>query len=233
MFERPAHREVAKLLDGVDGAALAAFGCCFGGGTRIALELGEFRESRDLDFLTSDGDGFAALRLLVRDRGCGALFAAGAGLSFPREARIDQYAVRFPVAVGAASLRVELIREARIVLDAASVVSWCRAPCLTIADCFAEKLLANSDRWPDDSVLSRDLIDLAALRARFGAIPPGAWAKAEGAYRAAPRLDLRKAAVRFLAGDEHRERCFSGLGIEPGARLHLREAIARWATGLE
>ncbi len=231
MFKRPAHVRVAALLDALDHRVLGECACAFGGGTRIALELGEFRESSDLDFLTSDAGGFAALRILLKGGGCGALFSQSVHLSFPREPKIDQYAVRFPVLVDGVSTRVEFIREARIALDPAATVPWSRAPCLSISDCFAEKLLANSDRWPDDSVLSRDLIDLAALSARFGPIPREAWQKAEGAYRAAARADLRQASSRFISSEAHRARCFVGLTIATELQPGLLDSIARWAGG--
>lgn len=85
--------------------------------------------------------------------------------------------------------------------------------CLALVDCYAEKLLANSDRWADRSVLSRDLIDLGLLRARVGAIPGEAWVKAEGVYREAVRGDLVKAARWFLDHADYRDRCFTALGI--------------------
>ena len=231
MFERAAHVPVAALLNALDSRVLNECACAFGGGTRIALELGEFRESNAIDFLTSDAAGFAALRILLKDGGCGALFSQSAQLSFPREPKIDQYDVRFPVLVSGASTRVEFIREARIALDPAVAVPWSRAPCLGISDCFAEKLLANSDRWPDDSVLSRDLIDLAALTTRFGPIPREAWQKAEGAYRSAARADLRKASSRFISAEAHRARCFDGLAISTELQPGILDPIGRWAEG--
>ena len=54
MFERPHHRRIAKLLGALDAAKLASHHCFFGGGTAIALLHGEYRESRDVDFLISE-----------------------------------------------------------------------------------------------------------------------------------------------------------------------------------
>ena len=230
MFERPAHRRVAALLAALDVQVLQGSKCLFGGGTRIALELDEFRESRDLDFLIADAAGFAALRMLVRERGCAALFHADSNLALPREPRTDQYAVRFPVQVEGQSLRVEFIREARITLDPGVAVPWTGVPCLSTSDCFSEKLLANSDRWPDDSVRSRDLIDLAALRIRFGEIPDAAWTKAEAAYKEAVRRDLQKASARFVGSDKLQEACFEALGIGDQLRVDMIPVIERWAA---
>ena len=62
MFRRPAHRHVLALLEALDAELLERCGFLFGGGTRIALELDEYRESQDIDFLCSRAAGYAELR---------------------------------------------------------------------------------------------------------------------------------------------------------------------------
>ena len=62
IWKRPEHRAVAGVLDVLDASILSDSGFSFGGGTRIVMELGEYRLSRDLDFLGSDGSGHSRLR---------------------------------------------------------------------------------------------------------------------------------------------------------------------------
>lgn len=216
MFRRELYRSMATVLDAMDADVLARTAFLFGGGTCLALGHGEYRVSRDLDFVCSDADGYAELRLAVRERGYDALFPAPAkaALGFPREIRADQYGLRFPVIVGDTSIRVEMIREARIMLGPAERAAWTLVPLLSITDAFAEKLLANSDRWADRDELARDLVDLAVLRISHGPIPEAAWASVERAYRSGPLQDLRKAAEQFLADTGYQRRCFTGLDIE-------------------
>lgn len=216
MFRRELYRSMARVLDALDASALAKTSFRFGGGTSLALTHGEYRLSRDLDFVCSDPLGYTELRLLVRERGYDALFpeSTRGDILFPREIRADQYGLRFPVLVGGASIRVELIREARITLGPAASASWTALPLLSVADAFAEKLLANSDRWGDRDELSRDLMDLAILRVAHGPVPESAWIAAEGAYRTAPAEDLRKAGERFLGEPAYQERCFAGLDVD-------------------
>jgi len=218
MFRREIFRTMARVLDALDAEALARTSFRFGGGTCLSLGHGEYRVSRDLDFVCSDPRGYADLRSSVRDRGYDALFPAPppAGLAFPRDIRVDQYGLRFPVVVDGTSIRVELIREARITLGAAGQAGWTALPVLSITDAFAEKLLANSDRWADRDDLSRDLLDLAVLRLAHGPIPAEAWSAADEAYRSAPREDLQKAAERFLQDESYQRRCFAGLDVEGG-----------------
>lgn len=216
MFERKQHRNVLALLSVLDSQKLSRCKFLFGGGTRIVLELEEYRESHDVDFLCSDPEGYSELRFEASKGGYPALFRLDSGLdlSFPREMRIDQYGIRFPVVIAGDMVRMELIREARIELDPGIRPPWSPLDCLSLADCYAEKLLANADRWADRQVLSRDLIDLSALRHRVGPIPAAAWRKVEAAYRTAARDDLRKALSVFNQDPLHRQRCFEGLQIK-------------------
>ena len=237
MPRRPLHLALSRVLDAFDAALLGRHRFLFGGGTRIALDLDEFRESKDLDFLCSDASSYGDLRLLASREGYGALLpgASRAEVQFPREMRIDQYGIRFPAVVESVTIRVELIREARISLGPSTRIIGVPVESLALPDVYAEKLLANSDRWADRQVLSRDLIDLAALRRWRGPVPPQAWTAAEAAYRAAPRDDLAKAITAFLADPAYQQRCFEGLAVEaPGpileGALELRSDLVR-ATG--
>jgi len=240
MFRRESHRSVLAVLGFLQAGKLSACKALFGDGTRIVLDLGEYRESEDVDFLCSDQDGYAEIRFAASTGGYAALFTAEGlrELQFPREIRTDQYGVRFVALHGTRTVKVEIIREARTDLDAGVRPAWSPVDCLSIPDCYAEKLLANSDRWADRQVLSRDLIDLAVLRSRIGSIPAEAWKKAEVAYRSAARGDLRKALALLLGDGGYQERCFQGLRIEDRETLlssrssildlYLKPAQSQW-----
>lgn len=76
--------------------------------------------------------------------------------------------------------------------------------------------IANSDRWADTSIESRDLIDLSILRLA-APIPQEAISKAENAY---PVLDpLRRAIQNFQTKPEYRERCFRALNVQSAHRV--------------
>lgn len=216
MFRREQHRDVVSLLASFDESTLSQCRFFFGGGTRIVLDLAEYRESRDIDFLCSDAEGYAELRFQASTRGYAAIFKTAGRRDFnlPREMRIDQYGIRFPVEFGVSLIRVELIREARIALDPGIRPDWSSVDCLSLADCYAEKILANSDRWADRQILSRDLIDLSILRKRIGPVPERSWEKTERAYRSAAREDLLKAISAFTGDAAHQQRCFQGLQME-------------------
>lgn len=111
MFRRDTHRRALAALEALDDGLFARTATLFAGGTRLALDFDEYRESADLDFLCADADGYAEMRALARREGPAALLAAGrAGIDFPREARTDQYCVRFPVTVDGRPIKFEIVR---------------------------------------------------------------------------------------------------------------------------
>jgi hypothetical protein len=74
------------------------------------------------------------------------------------------------------------------------------------------KLLANSDRWSDDGVFNRDVIDLAMMTPTKKLLLP-ALAKAEVAYGAAIQHDLLAAIDRLLTRERWLDRCMAAMDI--------------------
>lgn len=205
MFEREHHRRVARVLQALDARRLHAHQCLFGGGTAIALRYGEYRESVDIDFLVSHLEGYRALRgLLSGAAGIQAICRPSAEpIAQTREVRADQYGVRTMLRVDDVEIKFEIVLEARITLDAPGDGDLvCGVATLSPLDMATSKLLANSDRWRDDAVLCRDLIDLAMMMPSK-ALLRQAIAKAEGAYGAAVATDLRNA-IQALRERPHR-----------------------------
>jgi len=215
MFERPHHQRIAHVLAALDGDVLRAHGCLFGGGTCIALRYGEYRESVDMDFLVSDPAGYRELRQMVTGlSGLAPITKAGAlPLTLVREVRADQYGVRTQVMMDGQSIKFEIVREARIELEAPrSADDLLGISCLTALDLAASKLLANADRQADDGVFSRDVIDLAMMDLPLTLLRE-AMHKAEQAYGAAVARDLAKAMERMQNRQGWLERCMQAMGI--------------------
>lgn len=215
-FRREHHRRIQTLLAAFDADLLSRCSTLFAGGARIVLELDEYRDSRGVSFRCSDREGYAELRFAVSSLGQAALFKSDQrkGLHLPREVRFNQYGFWFPVEIDGDVIRVEMLRESHIELDPGVRPEGLPVDSLSLVDCYAGKLMSNSDRWADDQVLSRDLIDLSALRRRVGPIPEEAWDKVEEAYRTAGRDNLLKALLDF-SGDPARQRqCFQELHVD-------------------
>ncbi len=226
MFEREHHRHVALVLQALDPRVLASHSCWFGGGTAMALRYGEYRESIDVDFLVADRNGYRALRqTLGAAAGLAPLVRPGLQLELAREVRADQYGIRTQVRSGTAQIKFEIVLEGRIAFDVpgpADVV--CGVATLAPIDLAAEKLLANADRWPDDSVFSRDLIDLA-MQGADRALLQAACVKAESAYGGSVRQALADA-IEALRRRPHRlDECMRALGISGWSKAQVWSRI--------
>ncbi len=228
MFERAHHVRIATVLEALDAEWLAAHGCLFGSGTAIALSCGEFRESLDIDFLVSDRAGYSALRQKLTGRArLGSITRPGAHLKSAAELRADQYGVRTMVEVERVEIKLEFVAEGRIDLETPGPNDRiCGLACLTRADMATTKLLANSDRWADDAVSSRDLIDLAMLQLTRPALSR-AIAKATLAYGSSVERDLSKAITRLGERDGRLEQCMTALKIGHVPRAVLWKRIKR------
>lgn len=206
----------------------------FGGGTLIALRFGEYRESVDIDFLLSDVGHYRSMRqLLTGTDGINALLRSGQPpLTQLRDIRADQYGIRTMLLMAGQSIKFEIVLEGRIELAAPTAKDMvCGIPTLTVLDMAASKLLANSDRWADDGVFSRDVIDLAMMRPGL-ALLRQAIAKAEAAYGQAIRVDLEKAIQRLQDRQGWLERCMQTMAMTMPKALvwqrvrNLRKALS-------
>jgi hypothetical protein len=203
---------VATVLQALDGEMLAASACHFGGGTAIALLHGEYRESVDIDFLVSDREGYRALRHRLGGRdGIQAIARPAAALTQVREIRADQYGVRTMLLVEGVEIKFEIVLEGRITLETPGPDDRvCGVATLTRLDMAASKLLANSDRWRDDAVLSRDLIDLAMM-APGRPLLDRAIHKAKQAYGESIETDLAKAIQQLRDRPQRLDQCMQAM----------------------
>lgn len=235
MFERPRHRQVERLLGALDARLLHGHRCLFGGGTAMTMRGGEYRESADVDFLVSHLPGYRALRqLLTGAHGIDAITSPPGALRPAREVRADQYGIRtwlYAPAAGPSAesgegpVKFEIVFEARIELEPpgdADLIGGVAT--LSPIDMLAEKLLALSDRWRDDSACARDLIDLAMASPRK-AVLHLALDKARGAYGASIDRDLRAAVEGLRDRPARLEACMARLAMDGTPRALLWSRI--------
>ncbi|MBD2597151.1 nucleotidyl transferase AbiEii/AbiGii toxin family protein [Nostoc spongiaeforme FACHB-130] len=210
-FRLDHHNKILTILESLNSDILKEGSAYFGGGTLLALDFEEYRWSKDIDFISPVGvSGYKYLRTVVFDGGYEALFTDLSGIHIGR-GTTDQYGIRMIVIVDNLPIKTEIIAESRFQPDPPRYTEWSPVPCLSLIDCFTSKLLANSDRYMDDSVESRDLIDLAILRLQ-SPIPEAAINKAENAYEVI--RPLKTAVKRFQERPDYREKCFLSLQID-------------------
>lgn len=233
MFEREHHRNVALVLQALDPAVLTYHRCYFGGGTAMALRYGEYRESVDIDFLVSDTAGYRELRqALGGPSGLMPLTRPGMPIQVAREIRTDQYGIRTLVHPGKVLIKFEIMREARIEFaEPLPEDRICGVATLRPVDLAAEKLLANADRWRDDAVHSRDIIDLAMQQLPKAQLTE-ACAKAEVPYGRSIRESIADAAHMLRTRPERLGECMRALALTKVSAAQLLNNIRRLARYL-
>jgi Nucleotidyl transferase AbiEii toxin, Type IV TA system len=222
------HRLIHRILENLNHEFLSECRAYFGGGTLLALDLGEYRISNDIDFICPLGADYRKLRNAISDRSPRILLQDNSMLKIERYTA-DRYGIRMAIVIDGVVIKTEIIAEARFDLDPPRQPSWSPVECLSITDCFTSKLLANADRYADDSVHARDLIDLAFLR-NTQSIPLTAIEKAEAAYRV--MAPLQRAITVFQADTDRRFNCYDNLSIAPSDRAKLIDGIDLLAIDL-
>ena len=215
MFKRQQHNRIAQVLHALNGRLLLENRCLFAGGTVIAMRYGEYRESVDIDFLVSDAGCYRNLReMLTMPEGIRTMVREGSmPLTQTRDIRADQYGIRTMLLVDNQPMKFEIVREGRIEIAPPSAADEvCGISTLTPLDLATSKLLANSDRWNDDGVFSRDLIDLAMMSLSVTLLRQ-AVTKAEQAYGESILRDLAKAIDALQNRNGWLERCMQVMAM--------------------
>ena len=227
-FHRPHHRAIARALRAMDSAFLIDAGCFFGGGTQLAMALGEYRESRDVDFLCSSRAGFRALREEVTSHSLGGVLRRKIELA--RDVRTDRDGIRTFFVIAGLRLKFEIVFESRLDL-AGEIDRALGVPVLRPEHAVAEKLLANADRGLDESTAARDLVDLAFAAAHFAKpVLDRGFALAEEAYGAAVGRYLADALHAFR--DRRRAAaCIASLAVSDVSALRRGLRVLRNRIG--
>ncbi|MBN3815857.1 nucleotidyl transferase AbiEii/AbiGii toxin family protein [Paraburkholderia sp. Se-20369] len=213
MFNRRHHQNIIGILQKLDADLFERAGCYFAGGTAIVLATNEYRESVDIDFLIASPDGYRQIRSLVSDRDINKL--AKESIALLRDVRKDRDKISTVVSAGEGErpIKLEFVLESRIPLSGQFVPSI-PVPTLSRVDLYAEKLLANSDRWGDASVMYRDAIDLAMMLDQWGQIPQEAIEKTSLVYGKAAVSDFRKVTDYLSSNDAALVKALVSMGMD-------------------
>ncbi|MCB0367292.1 MAG: nucleotidyl transferase AbiEii/AbiGii toxin family protein [Bdellovibrionales bacterium] len=226
MFKRDHHVRIATILQALDAEELLSKGCLFGGGTAIVLSFGEYRESVDIDLMISDLSFYRDMRLKIKEaNSLSPIVRKNLSLNLSREIRADQYGIRTMIDQGGSEIKFEIVFEGRVKFQPPGPDdNICGISTLSKLDMATSKLLANSDRWADDSVFSRDLIDLAMLNLPTGTFRQ-ALEKAALAYGGAVETDLIKAIESLKNRKGRLNHCMSTLKMDSTPEALLWEKI--------
>lgn len=180
-YFRPQHQAIAAVLKQFDAAFLKRHNILFGGGTRIALELGEYRESVDIDLFCVGREAYRAARASVSSFSLGPLLIPSHDIRVVegREIRVDRDAIRTFLSGQIQPIKLEIIHFDDVGIEADHREDLFPIPCVGIEGCFSTKLMANADRYRNHS---KDIFDLCMMREHWGEIPVEAWEAACDQY---------------------------------------------------
>ena len=114
--------------------------------------------------------------------------------------------------IDGAIIKFEIIREDRIALSG-ETNQHVLVDFLCKEDLFAEKLLANADRFNDAAVASKKLLDIAMMINSWGAIPVLAWDKVKKAYGESAVKAFHKG-ITLLENTDYLEKCLTKLQFD-------------------
>lgn len=179
---RTHHQLIWDALSHFDSSYLEANNILFGGGTRIALELGEYRESTDIDFFCAGRSSYRAVRSQTTNSSLGHVLNENSELEFLRDIRAGRDAIRTYVRTpgGDTPIKLELSH-----FDTCHIArDWRDAlfnvPVVDSTTCFTMALINNADRFNDPN--RKDIFDLCMMRREWGEIPAEAWENADRTY---------------------------------------------------
>lgn len=162
------HKKIYSALNYFNAEFLDEHNILFGGGTRIALELDEYRESIDIDFICPDKNSYKAVRDEVTNISLGNLVKKD--FDYVREIHSTRSGVRTAIKIDDTPIKLEFVSFADYELTKSTGNRFV-VPYLDVKSCYVNKLLANADRYSE----YKDIFDLMAMFHYWGAIPDESW----------------------------------------------------------
>ena len=172
IFKREHHNKIHKALNYFDTDFFQKHHIIFGGGTRIAMEIDEYRESVDIDIICPTVSAYKAARSEISANSLGKLVKKE--FNYQREIKADRYAARTFINIDNNPIKVEIISFADYRLSSIINPDVFPIPYLDTTSCYITKLLANADRSLQPPF--KDIIDIIVLYLTWGSIPEKAWA---------------------------------------------------------
>ncbi|HAS8353620.1 TPA: hypothetical protein I7721_21310 [Vibrio vulnificus] len=215
------HNVIRSVLKNFNADFFFENSILFGGGTRIALEIDEYRESIDIDFLCPNKLSYRAVREQVTSNSLGNLVKKD--FEYPRDIRFDRYGVRTFIKEQDTSIKLEIVSfdNYDLVADDRDLFPL---PFLDQESCFYTKLLANSDRCMSGQC--KDIFDILAMYWKWGDLPERSIINAEKHYGSSVLSQLVCSLQDILNNKEHYNSLAESMLINPDFSQHLIDNTA-------
>ncbi len=198
-YKRDHHNKINSALHNFNDIFLTEHNIIFGGGTRIAMEIDEYRESIDVDIICPNLPSYKAARSEITNISLGKLVKEE--FKYLREIRADRYAIRTFIEIDNTPVKIEIISFADYRLNSLINTDIFPIPYLDKSSCYITKLLANADRALQPPY--KDIIDIIVMHMQWGEIPEEAWREAHRHYGNIPSQQLTTALEHLLQNKKH------------------------------
>ena len=229
LYKLAHHQTIIHLLNNFNLSFLVDNDIYFGGGTRIALELHEFRESIDIDLLCPTIESYRAVRNTVVSDSLGLLVKKD--FEYLREISFDRYAVRAFIKETPKPIKLEIVSFEKYYLTGKQDNLF-PVPYLDIESCFYTKLLANADRATQPPY--KDIIDILFMIHCWGDIPHSSLSNAQSIYGSSVIKGLNLAVNDIQNNKDKYLKTCKGLGISNiNINIILNESLTTLLSYLE
>lgn len=177
-YKLPHHQLIEQCLENFNKKFLEKNHILFGGGTRISLEIDEYRESIDIDFLCQDKSSYRAVREQVTNLTLGELVIKD--FTYAREIRSSRDSVITLLDCSGEKIKLEFVCFDNYELTRGEDQSLFPVPYIDHTSCFYTKLLSNADRALSPPY--KDVLDIVAMVWKWGSIPEEALEHARSHY---------------------------------------------------
>lgn len=210
-YRLPHHQLVERCLENFNKNFLEENHILFGGGTRISLEINEYRESVDIDFLCQDKHSYRAVREQVTNESLGKLVMKD--FTYARDIRTNRDSVITLLDCDGEKIKLEFVCFDNYKLTAGADPDLFPVPYLERTSCFYTKLLANADRAL--SIPYKDIFDIVAMVWKWGDIPEKALELARSHYGIVVDRKLAVALRHMVSNKSRYKEASIGMSIEP------------------
>ncbi|MCU7556076.1 nucleotidyl transferase AbiEii/AbiGii toxin family protein [Alteromonas sp. ASW11-19] len=217
------HAAIKKALSQFNSHYLSENQILFGDGTRIALELDEYRKSIDIDFLCPDKASYRAVRTQVTNNSFGNL--VDKPFTLPREIRADRDAVRAFINVDDITIKLEFVSFDDYQLKAACDLMW-GVPIINRDSCFVTKILANADRYRTEP--RKDIVDLVMMYRHWGEPSEAVWDEVDAHYGPIAEENLIYALQGITCEPTYLQKTIAVCEMDPASAQQIEETAEHW-----
>ncbi|WP_348731932.1 nucleotidyl transferase AbiEii/AbiGii toxin family protein [Rheinheimera texasensis] len=214
------HQAIHSVLECFDATFFIQNRIMFGGGTRIALQFDEFRESIDVDLFCPDKESYRAVRNTVLSNSLGQLVLQD--FTYLREIRFDRDKVVCFLKHQGSDIKLEILScdSYSLVPDVGQLFP---IPYFDLDTCFYTKLLANSDRCR--AYPYKDIVDILMLFRHLRHIPLTSIQRAESHYGDVVKRDLLFALEHVRTEPQKYHQTMASLSISQGLITELLQDV--------